>query len=166
MNVPFGHKQPAVLCLLKDGDNFLLLRRNKEPNKDKYTPVGGKIDPFESPIQAAVRETFEETGLSVPDARYCGVLVETSPVKYNWICFVYLAEIDYVEPPECKEGVLEWIHYDDLLTVPTPETDWHIYRYVLENKPFMFNADYDEHLTLRAMTEEIEGNVVFPMNKS
>ena len=22
------------------------------------------------------------------------------------------------------------------------------YQYVLENKPFMFNADYDEHLTL------------------
>ena len=31
-----------------------------------------------------------------------------------------------------------------------------------ENKPFMFNVDYDEHLTLLAMTEEIEDIVIFP----
>ena len=55
-----------------------------------------------------------------------------------------------------------WIPYADLLTVPTPETDWHIYQYVLENKPFMFNADYNEHLTLLTMTEEIEDIVIFP----
>ena len=30
-----------------------------------YTPVGGKIDPYESPYDAAIRETFEETVIKV-----------------------------------------------------------------------------------------------------
>ena len=36
------------------------------------------------------------------------------------------------------------------------------YQYIFENRPFLFNADYDEHLTLLAMTEEIEDIVIFP----
>jgi len=65
MTIPEGLKKTAVLCVLKHGENFLLLKRLKEPNKDSYTPVGGKLDPFESPIKAAIRETWEETGLTV-----------------------------------------------------------------------------------------------------
>lgn len=157
MHVPFGHKQPAVLCVLKHADQFLLLKRKKEPNAGMYTPVGGKIDPFESPRDAALRETFEETGLKVGDAKYCGVLVDSSPTKYNWICFVYLAEIDPVPPPPCNEGTLEWIPAPELLGVPTPPTDYYIYEYVLAERPFMLSADYDEALRMTALREEIEG---------
>jgi 8-oxo-dGTP diphosphatase len=39
----------------------MLLRRLKEPHRDNYTPVG-KIEPFENPLDAVIRETFEETG--------------------------------------------------------------------------------------------------------
>jgi 8-oxo-dGTP diphosphatase len=49
MYVSNGHKQPAVLSVLKSGNQFLLLKRAKEPNKGKYTPVGGKIEPYEDP---------------------------------------------------------------------------------------------------------------------
>ena len=95
MYVNEGHKQPAVLSILKSGDKFLLLKRIKEPHVNKYSPVGGKIDPFESPIDTAVRETFEETGIRIENPKYCGVIVESSPTKYNWICFVYLSEIRF-----------------------------------------------------------------------
>lgn len=159
--VPHGHKQPAVLCILRSGDRYLLLKRYKDPNKGMYTPVGGKINPFESPRAAAMRETGEETGIRIRDARYCGVLVESSPVEYNWICFVYIADVDRQEPPGCNEGVLEWISPADMLKIPTPMTDCFIYRYILEGKPFMFNAEYDAGLTLREMREEMENRVVY-----
>lgn len=161
MKVPFGLKRTAVICVLKSGRSFLLLKRLKEPNKDLYTPVGGKLDPFESPLHAAIRETREETGIEVETMRFCGVLTESSPTEYNWTNYVYLAEIDFVSPPECNEGTLEWVHFDNLLDIPTPKTDWFIYQYMLENKVFVFNANYNQQLELLEMTEEITNEVVF-----
>lgn len=155
-NIPLGIKRTATLCILRHQNNFLLLKRLKEPNKDNYTPVGGKLEPFENPLQAAIRETFEETGIKVDTMKYCGILTETSPTKYNWVNYVYIADIEYIEPPICNEGTLNWISFDDLLEVPTPKTDWYIYKYILDNKPFAFNADYNEELNLILMQEEIE----------
>ena len=161
MQVPPGIKKTAVLCVLKHGDSFLLLKRLKEPNKDQYTPVGGKLDPFESPVKAAIRETAEETGLQVSRFKYCGVLVESSPTSYNWVSFVYVADIEQIPPPFCNEGKLEWINYTEVLNIPTPKTDWFIYKYILEEKPFAFNAAFDEQLNLLSMVEEISGQTVF-----
>lgn len=155
-----GLKRAATLCILKNKDSFLLLKRLKEPNKDSFTPVGGKLDPFESPLKAAIRETFEETGIKVETMKYCGILTESSPTKYNWINFVYIAEIDFIEPPFCNEGSLMWIPFDELLNVPTPKTDWFIYKYILDGKPFSLNAEYDENLNLLSMIEEIENTKI------
>ena len=161
MKVPHGLKRTATLCVLKHGNLVLLLKRWKEPNKGTYTPVGGKLDPYESPHAAAIRETWEETGIKVEKMKYCGVLTETSPTDYNWTGYVYLAEIDFVPPPPCNEGDLEWIHFDHILQVPTPKTDWFIYQYLLSGQPFAFNAEFDENLDLIIMQEEIEDKVVY-----
>jgi 8-oxo-dGTP diphosphatase len=159
--IPFGLKKTATLCVLKNGDSFLLLKRKKDPNKGKFTPVGGKLDPHESPKQAALRETFEETGILVNDMKYCGLLTETSPVEYNWTNYVYLAEIDFIMPPPCNEGDLHWINFEDVLRMETPRTDWFIYQYILEGKAFAFNAIFDEEIRLLQMTDEIEGLKVY-----
>lgn len=159
--IPVGLKKAATLCVLKNGESFLLLKRLKEPNQGKLTPVGGKLDPHESPIEAAIRETWEETGIKVDAMKYCGMLTETSPGKYNWINYVYLAEIEKISPPPCNEGELAWIHFKDVLDVDTPKTDWFIYKYILESKPFTFDALFDAQINLLRMTEEIEGVEVF-----
>lgn len=159
--IPFGLKRAAVICVLKNGSRFLLLKRLKEPNKDLYTPVGGKLDPFETPLAAAIRETREETSISARHLRYGGILTESSPTEYNWTCYVYVAEIDFQQPPACNEGTLEWISMDEVLNLPTPKTDWFIYKYLLEGKPFAFDAEYDASMQLRTMREEIEGATVF-----
>ena len=156
MEVNSGIKRTAVICILQCGQAFLLLKRFREPNKDLFTPIGGKLDPHENPNQAAIRETWEETGIQLNNLRYMGSLIESSPTNYNWNSLVYLSQIEYQPAPECKEGILEWIKFSDLLNIPTPKTDWYIYKYVLENKPFMFNADYDEGLNLLNLREEIE----------
>ena len=75
--------------------------------------------------------------------------------------YVYLAEIDFIPPPPCNEGKLQWIGFDEVLNVPSPKTDWFIYKYILEGKPFAFDAHFDAELNLTKMVEEIEGKVVF-----
>lgn len=156
MTLPLGYKTSASMVILRHGTKYLLLNRNKEPFIGHYVPVGGKLDPHESPLDCAIRETLEETGISIAPPQYCGLLVESSPIKYNWIVFIYLADIEDMPPPPCPEGTLEWIEHDAILNVPTPPTDWYIYKYVIEKKPFMFNALYDADMNLVKMEEEFE----------
>ena len=57
----------AVACFIESQQQLLLLKTDnahKFQNKVWGAP-GGKLEPGELPIQAAVREIFEETGLSL-----------------------------------------------------------------------------------------------------
>ena len=47
------------------------------------------------------------------------------------------------------------IAFNDVLSVPTPATDWFIYKYILDAQPFAFNAIYDDRLRLLSLKEEI-----------
>ena len=85
----------AVVVILESPGYWLMLERNYPTNQDLCTPVGGKIEDGESPRAAAIREVQEEVGLQLEDVRYCGILVDSSPTDYNWICFVYRASIEY-----------------------------------------------------------------------
>jgi 8-oxo-dGTP diphosphatase len=159
MEFPHGLKRVAAMCILQYQQKFLLLKRAKAPFIGHYVPVGGKLEPHENPLAAVQRETFEETGLQIDNFKFCGILTESSPLAYNWICYIYLAQIENIEPPFCDEGILEWIDYDDLLNVPTPPTDWQIYKYVLDGKPFAFNAIYNENMEMVEMWEDFEGRL-------
>jgi 8-oxo-dGTP diphosphatase len=157
---PSGLKRGAVFCILKCKNRYLLLKRYKNPHKDKYVPVGGKIDPHESPDEAVIRETFEETGITLSQIEYCGTLVETSPVDYNWMSIIYCAEIEYQPAPNCDEGILEWVDSSDLSTIDTPPTDWHIYQYVDRAQKFAFDAIFDADLNMISMVDKLsESNV-------
>ena len=152
------------MVVLRSDQHFLLLKRKKAPNKGCYVPVGGKIDPHERPIDTALRETKEETGIELQreQLKFGGVLAESAPNDYNWVCFIYIADIDYVEPPYCDEGTLEWIHFDQLPDIPTPPTDLQIYLYLRNQVPFTLDAIYDDKLNLVEMTEEISGLLLYP----
>jgi 8-oxo-dGTP diphosphatase len=44
-----------------------------------------------------------------------------------------------------------------VLSLPTPKTDWFIYKYILDEQPFSIMATYNEKLQLLSMTEEVTG---------
>ena len=52
------------LCMIKDGDEYLLQNRVKK-DWQGYTFPGGHIEPGESIVQSAIREVKEETGLTL-----------------------------------------------------------------------------------------------------
>ena len=155
-----GNKKVATLCVLKNKNKFLLLKRYNEPNKDKYVPVGGKLKNYESPKDGVIRETLEETGIIIKEPKFFGILTESSPTNYNWISYIFCSEIKYILPPTSDEGKLEWIEYDKIKKIPTPLTDHHIYKFILENKKFIINAQYNKELKLLEMTEEISNSKI------
>ena len=54
----------TVLCLIQNGDEYLLQDRVKEDWKG-YTLPGGHIENGESVVDAVIREMKEETGLDI-----------------------------------------------------------------------------------------------------
>jgi 8-oxo-dGTP diphosphatase len=151
-----GLKRAAVFCVLTSGDYYLLLKRYKEPHKGKYVPVGGKIDEFEAPKDAVVREVYEETGIEITEPKLFGTLVETSPIDYNWISYIYTKEIDMVPNMTSDEGILEWIHVSALESINTPPTDLMIFQYIRKGRIFAFEAKFDEHMNMVEMVDGFE----------
>jgi 8-oxo-dGTP diphosphatase len=155
-----GLKKAVVMVVLRSGDALLLMKRTKEPNLGKYVPVGGHVEPFETPRDAALREVQEETGCRLEKVDFCGVLVETSPADYNWIVFVYSAEVERFAPPECREGILEWVEWSRLAEIPTPPTDLHVYRLIMNGQAFVLNAEFDGALNLLRMEDGFTGQML------
>ena len=63
--VYFVEPKVGVGVMVVEDDRLLLVRRAMEPEKGKWSLPAGYLDHGESPVETAVRETREETGLEV-----------------------------------------------------------------------------------------------------
>ena len=103
----------ATLCYVRSGGRTLLLHRNKKEgdvHRGKWNGLGGKLEAGESPDECVIREVREESGLTLLDARWRGVL--TFPAfraGEDWLVFVYTASRFEGALDECAEGTLEWV---------------------------------------------------------
>lgn len=64
---------PGAAAVIRDGDRILLTRRTD--NGEWCLPSGG-VDPGERPAETAIRETLEETGLTIRITRLLGVFCD------------------------------------------------------------------------------------------
>ena len=67
----------TTVCYLEKDDCYLMLHRvkkEKDINKDKWIGIGGHIEDGESPDECIVRETMEETGLTLNSYALRGII--------------------------------------------------------------------------------------------
>ena len=102
------------------GDGGLLLTHQDAPEPEVQLPGGG-IDPGESPVQALIREVYEETGWRVAHPRRLGAYRRfTYMPEYDlWaekICLIYMAlpVVPYGAPLEPGHTAL-WMSVDAAL---------------------------------------------------
>ena len=60
----------TTLCYIEKDEKYLMIHRIKKKhdvNKDKWIGIGGKFERWESPEDCILRETKEETGLTLTD---------------------------------------------------------------------------------------------------
>lgn len=109
----------TVLCLIQNGDEYLLQDRVKEDWKG-YTLPGGHIENGESVVDAVIREMKEETGLTVLNPRLCGV--KQFPIKNGrYLVFLFYADKFEGEVVSSNEGSMHWISKDKLSDIDTVE---------------------------------------------
>lgn len=123
----------AVLCYLYDEQGrLLLLHRRKPPNRDMYSPIGGKLEVTlgEGPHDCALREIREEASVELkPDElRLISIVSETAyQGEDHWLIFLFEAtrpiRAGEIPHSEFDEGRLEWHRVEDVAKLPIPQTD-------------------------------------------
>jgi 8-oxo-dGTP diphosphatase len=144
----------VVMTYCRDGDRFLMLRRNKEPFTGYWVAPGGKVEHGEAPWQTAIREMREETGLrlSPADLRLRGVITETSArPDWQWLIFAFVAErFDGTVDPDCPEGELAWWTAGEIAELDIPEADAVFTPHLLDLERSVYQGcfRYDDDLRL------------------
>lgn len=146
----------SLVYVEHDGKYLMLHRVKKENdlNKDKWLGVGGKFEFGESPEECALREAYEETGLTLESISYRGI-----------VTFVYGDITEYMhlftstsfkgEIKECDEGTLEWVEKSRVYKLPIWEGDKLFFKLIeKDNTPFFsLKLVYDGDMLVESVTK-------------
>ena len=147
----------TTLCYIENerGDYLMLhrVKRENDCNRDKWIGVGGKFEDGESPEECVLRETLEETGLTLTDWRYRGIVTFVSDRWETEYMHLFTATGWTGRLHECDEGVLEWVSREQFRGLPQWEGDRIFLRLIEEDAPFFsLKLRYEgEHLAYAAL---------------
>ena len=132
----------TTLCYIEKDGAYLMLHRIKKKNDmnhDKWVGIGGKLEPKESPYDCVRREIFEETGLTVNEPIYRGVITFVSDLYGTEYMHLFTADKFEGEIKEdCDEGRLEWVKKEGVFALPIWEGDKIFFR-LLETEENFFS---------------------------
>ena len=100
----------VIFLFTKDYKKVLMVKRNKQPYKNCWNGIGGKIEENETEIQATIRECYEETEIKLdnPKLFITYIYPETNQMNKGTNLSVLYDFIDEVQVKSNYEGVYEW----------------------------------------------------------
>ena len=110
-----------AIAVVKNGDRFLVGQRSQDQVLAGFWEFpGGKIEAGESDLDAAVRECFEETGVTVAVVgRYMMVehSYEHGDLQLSFIACEAKSTVSAIKQPFC------WVHREQLAELSFPEAN-------------------------------------------
>lgn len=114
--------QSSVTNFLHFGDKYLFIKRNanKRVDPNRLNGIGGRLEPGEDYLSAAIRETEEETGYKVAaeDISLAGVVKLEGGYGEDWIMCFFKIKVDSLDIPrgdDTEDGKLIWLDKDNVL---------------------------------------------------
>lgn len=147
----------TTLCYIEKDGCYLMLHRVKkeqDANKDKWIGVGGKFEEGEAPEECMLREVKEETGLTLTNYKFRGIITFVSD---EWGCeYMHLFTADQYEGviKECAEGELVWVPKSEIENLNLWEGD-KIFLRLLEDREEFFS------LKLRYEGEKLAESILY-----
>lgn len=137
----------STLCYIETEGSYLMLHRVKKENdmnKDKWIGIGGKFEDRESPEECLLREAKEETGLTLTEFRYRGIVTFDNDLydiefMHLFTCTGWEGEIG-----DCDEGELVWVKKTDIEALNLWEGDKIFFR-LLEQDTGFFSLKLTYH---------------------
>ena len=106
-------ERATLLFVVKDGQ-ILLIRKNRGLGAGKINGPGGRLEPDETPLEGAIRETLEELGIEALSPELRGELHFQFVDGYSLHCSVFIAPDFTGEPIETDEAIPLWTSLDAL----------------------------------------------------
>lgn len=114
--------QTSVTNFLYYNDEYLFIHRNssKKIDPNKLNGIGGRVEPGENYLDAAIRETEEETGYKVTTQNIClaGVVKLEGGYNEDWVMCFFKIKVPSKKIPlgnVTDDGKLVWLHKDNVL---------------------------------------------------
>ncbi|MER7010884.1 NAD(+) diphosphatase [Saccharopolyspora sp. NPDC000359] len=111
----YPRTDPAVICLVHDGADRVLLARQPGWPPERYSVLAGFVEVGESLEACVAREVAEEVGVAVADVRYLGSQPWPFPRS---LMLGFAAVADPESPLVPADGEIEearWVHRDTVL---------------------------------------------------
>ena len=143
----------ATLLFIIEGDRILLIEKKRGLGAGKVNAPGGRLEPGETPLAAAVRELKEEVGVDATNVRELGQVSFHFLDGYDLHCHVFRADTCVGTPIETAEANPFWV---PLAEIPYPkmwadDATW--LPHLVANRPFRGRYIFDGDAML---TQEVE----------
>ena len=151
--------EDAVLCFIRDRSvgKILLIHKKTGLGAGLINAPGGRVEKGETPMAAAVRETYEEVGLKVENLTHTGDLYFQFTNGHSIRGYVFQTETWSGEPVETIEADPFWcdeaeVPYEKMWT----DDSWWL-PHMLAGRPFRGRFIFDEE-DMISMSLDVEAS--------
>lgn len=142
-----------------------MLHRKRPPNQGLWNGIGGRIEAGESPKQCVIREIYEESGFTVQDVHFEGLLTwEGFEIPAGGL-YMFSAQAPDGEPKGNDEGELAWKSREWVFSAAEVVSNIHMFGpWVLRGKAacehhFVYHDGQVLHYEQKDLPEELQTDI-------